>query len=49
MQLAGDGFVHLDAEVLQTAHAGIFVQNQIELAAKVGIQNYLQSQMGELS
>ena len=26
MQLAGDGAVHLDAKVLQTAHAGIFMQ-----------------------
>lgn len=26
MQLAGDGTVHLDAKVLQTAHAGIFMQ-----------------------
>jgi hypothetical protein len=27
MQLARHGFVHLDAEVSQTAHAGIFLQN----------------------
>ena len=26
VQLAGDGAVHLDAKVLQTAHAGIFMQ-----------------------
>ena len=26
MKLAGDGSVHLDPEVLQTAHAGIFIQ-----------------------
>ena len=26
MQLAGHGAVHLDAKVLQTAHAGIFIQ-----------------------
>ena len=28
MQLAGDGSVHLDAKVSQTAHAEIFIQNR---------------------
>ena len=29
MQLAGDGAVHLDAKVLQTAHGCIFIQKNI--------------------